>query len=100
MSSPLLNFVAAVGIGLVVGVVGGFALRGRIAGPIWQAPVFATAGSLIASVLAVLFGNDKDYGWKEAILQVVLALGGVAAAYLLGSRSAARASGATARTHE
>ncbi|HEU5109903.1 MAG TPA: hypothetical protein VFT95_15280 [Micromonosporaceae bacterium] len=84
MGSPELNFLAAVGIGLVVGIVGGFALKGRFASAIWLAPVLAVGGSLVASVLALIFGDDRQYGWKEAILQVVLAIAGVAVAYFIG----------------
>ena len=87
MDSPQLNFLAAVVIGLVIGGIAGFALKGRFANAIWLAPVLALAGSLAASVLALIIGDDRQYGWKEPILQVVLALAGVAAAYVIGSRS-------------
>lgn len=86
MDSPQLNFLAAVVIGLVIGGIAGFALKGRFASAVWLAPVLALAGSLAASVLALIFGDDRQYGWKEPILQVVLALAGVAAAYVIGSR--------------
>jgi len=91
MTSPLLNFVAAVGIGLVIGIVGGFALRGRRANAVWLAPTLAVAGSLVASVLAVLIGDDRQYGWKEPILQVVLALVGVGLTYYVGASRGADA---------
>jgi hypothetical protein len=85
MDSPQLNFLAAVGIGLVIGIIGGFVLKGRFASAIWLAPVLALGGSLAASVLALIFGDDRQYGWKEPILQVVLAIAGVAVAYLIGN---------------
>jgi ABC-type Fe3+-siderophore transport system permease subunit len=85
MDSPELNFVAAIGIGLVIGLVGGLALKGRRANAIWLAPVLAVAGSLVASVLALIFGDDSQYGWKEPILQVALAVAGVGLAYFLGA---------------
>jgi hypothetical protein len=85
MDSPELNFLAAIGIGLVIGLVGGFALKGRFASAIWLAPVLALGGSLAASVLALIFGDDRQYGWKEPILQVVLAIAGVVVAYFIGS---------------
>ena len=60
-----MNFVFAVVIGLVVGGVVGFLLRGKDASALWLAPVLAVAGAVVASVLATLFG-DPGYGWKEA----------------------------------
>ncbi|HEV2087815.1 MAG TPA: hypothetical protein VGR21_05860 [Cryptosporangiaceae bacterium] len=85
MDSPELNFLAAVGIGLVIGVVGGFVLKGRRANAMWLAPVLALSGSLVASVLALIFGDDRQYGWKELTLQIVLAGAGVGLAYVLGA---------------
>jgi hypothetical protein len=92
MDSPELNFLAAVAIGLVIGVIGGFALKGKRASAIWLAPVLALGGSLAASLLALIFGDDRQYGWKEPILQVVLAIAGVVAAYFIaaGRKAAAR----------
>jgi hypothetical protein len=87
MESPLLNFVVAVGVGLVIGVIGGYALKSKRPNAIWLAPVLALVGSLLASVLALMLGDDRQYGWKEPILQVVLAAGGVALAYVLGAGS-------------
>ncbi|HEY8473318.1 MAG TPA: GlsB/YeaQ/YmgE family stress response membrane protein [Natronosporangium sp.] len=71
----------------MIGLIGGFVLRGKQPNAIWLAPVLATVGSVIASVLAVTIGNGDDYGWKEPILQVVLAAAGVAAVAFLGSRT-------------
>ena len=82
----MLNFVAAIGIGLVVGLIGGYVLRGRAANAILLGPVFAIVGALVASVAALIFG-DPSYGWKEAALQVVLAVVGVGAVAVMGSRS-------------
>lgn len=89
MDSPLINFVAAIGIGVVIGLIGGFWLRGKQPNAIWLAPVLAVAGALIASLLAVTIGNGEDYGWKEPILQVVLAAAGVGVVAFLSSRSSA-----------
>lgn len=85
----MINFLAAIGIGLVIGLIGGFVLRAKQPQAIWLAPVLAVAGALIASVLAFFIGDPEDYGWKEPILQVVLAGAGVAVTAVLGSRSAA-----------
>ena len=85
MGSPEVNFLGAIGIGLVIGLIGGFALKGRFASAIWLAPVLALAGSLAASVLALIIGDDRQYGWKEPILQVALAIVGVAVTYFIGT---------------
>lgn len=95
MDSPLLNFVAAVGIGLVIGLVGGFLLKGKRPAAVWLAPVLALVGSLLASVIALIVGDDRQYGWKEPILQVVLAVAGVALAYVLGANKSAGTTTAT-----
>ncbi|MDW5324324.1 GlsB/YeaQ/YmgE family stress response membrane protein [Plantactinospora sp. KLBMP9567] len=81
-----MNFLFAVIIGVLIGLIGGFALKGRQANAIWLAPVLAVAGALVAAVLALLFGDDRQYGWKEITLQIVLAIAGVALTYLLGNR--------------
>jgi hypothetical protein len=93
MESPLLNFVAAIGIGLVVGLIGGYVLRSKRPNAIWLVPVLAVVGSLLASVITLILGDDRQYGWKEPILQVVLAVGGVVLAYVLpvGTKSDAAA---------
>jgi hypothetical protein len=62
------------------------ALKGRFANAIWLAPALAVGGALVASVLALILGDDRQYGWKEATLQVVLAIAGVAVAYVVGTR--------------
>jgi uncharacterized membrane protein YeaQ/YmgE (transglycosylase-associated protein family) len=80
-----MNFVFAVLIGLVIGGVGGYFFRQRHPNAIWLAPVLAVAGSVVASILASLFG-DAGYGPKEAALQVVLALAGVGAVAALSMR--------------
>ena len=83
----MINFLAAIGIGLVIGLIGGFWLKSKQSNAIWLAPVLALAGSLLASVLALIFGDPGDYGWKEPILQVVLAIAGVATVAFLASRN-------------
>jgi uncharacterized membrane protein YeaQ/YmgE (transglycosylase-associated protein family) len=82
----MINFLAAIGIGLAIGLIGGFWLKSKQPNAIWLAPVLALAGSLIASVLARILGDPADYGWKEPILQVVLAVAGVAVVAFLASR--------------
>lgn len=88
MDTPLLNFVAAIAIGLIIGLVAGFILRGRSANAIWMAPLLAVIGAVLASGLAYQFGDRRDYGYKEAALQVVLALAGAGITALMGRRSA------------
>jgi uncharacterized membrane protein YeaQ/YmgE (transglycosylase-associated protein family) len=85
-----MNFVIAIVIGAVIGAIGGFVLRQRSASALWMAPVAGVVGALIASALASAFG-DPGYGWKEATLQVVLALAGVGAVAVLAMRSQAPA---------
>ncbi len=84
------NFIAAIIIGLVLGVAGGLVLRSRQPAALWQAPVLALVGSLIAAGRGAAFGH-AGYGWKKATLQVVLALGGVGVAVLLARRAPAPA---------
>jgi uncharacterized membrane protein YeaQ/YmgE (transglycosylase-associated protein family) len=98
MGSPEINFVGAIAIGLVIGIVAGLVLRSRSANAIWLAPLLAVAGSLAASVLALIFGDDRQYGWKEPILQVVLAVAGVAVAYFIGTRRTTTSTPADAQT--
>jgi uncharacterized membrane protein YeaQ/YmgE (transglycosylase-associated protein family) len=95
MDTPLLNFVAAIGIGLVIGIVGGLVLRGRGPSAIWMTPVLALVGALVASGIAAVFGDRRDYGWKEASLQVVLAIVGVGLSYFLAARSTSTTSTAS-----
>jgi uncharacterized membrane protein YeaQ/YmgE (transglycosylase-associated protein family) len=90
----MINFLGAIGIGLAIGIIGGFVLRSRQANAIWLAPVLALAGSLLASVLALIFG-EPSYGWKEPILQVVLAVVGVGVVAFLASRSSEQVGAAT-----
>jgi NhaP-type Na+/H+ or K+/H+ antiporter len=85
MGSPQLNFLAAIAIGLVIGVVGAITLREDNARAVWLAPVLALAGSLAASTLALVFGDVGQYGWKEPILQVVLAVAGLVAVHFIGA---------------
>jgi uncharacterized membrane protein YeaQ/YmgE (transglycosylase-associated protein family) len=91
MDTPLLNFVAAIGIGLIIGVLGGFTLRSKSASAMWMAPVLSLVGALVASGIAAVFGDRRDYGYKEAILQVVLSIVGVGLAYFLTARGGSNA---------
>jgi len=85
-----MNFVIAVLVGLVVGAIGGFVLRQKQSTALWLAPVLAIAGAVVASVLATALG-DPGYGWKEATLQVVLALAGVGVVAFLAMRKSTTA---------
>lgn len=82
----MINFLGAIGIGIVIGLIGGFVLRGKQPNAVWLAPALALAGALLASVLALIFGDRADYGWKELTLQVVLAAAGVGVVAYLASR--------------
>lgn len=81
-----MNFLIAVLIGAVIGVIGWFLLRQRRADAVWLAPVLGIAAALVASVIATIFGRP-GYGYKEAILQVVLAVLAVGGLYVLTMRS-------------
>jgi uncharacterized membrane protein YeaQ/YmgE (transglycosylase-associated protein family) len=92
----MINFLAAIGIGLVIGLIGGFWLKGKEPNAIWLAPLLAVVGSVAASTLAWFVGDRADYGYKEPILQVVLAVAGVAVVAFLASRKSASRTGAGA----
>lgn len=81
-----MDYVIGVLIGVVIGGVGGYFLRGRHSNATWLTPVLSVGGTLIASLAATIFGKP-GYGWKEAALQVVLALVGVGVGAALASRS-------------
>jgi uncharacterized membrane protein YeaQ/YmgE (transglycosylase-associated protein family) len=87
MDSPLLNFVAAIGVGLVIGLIGGFMLRGRAANATMLAPVLGIVGALVASGAAYFLGEPSGYGWKEIAAQVVLAVVGVGIVAVMGGRA-------------
>lgn len=80
-----MNFVIAVVIGAVIGGVAGMVLRERHPNAVWLAPALAVAGAVVASILATAFG-DPGYGWKEATLQIVLALAGAGVVAVLARR--------------
>jgi uncharacterized membrane protein YeaQ/YmgE (transglycosylase-associated protein family) len=82
-----MNFLFAIIIGVVIGGIGGFVLRSKMASAIWLAPVLAVVGALIAAVLAAILGDQRDYGPKEIGLQIVLALVGVGVTYFLANRA-------------
>jgi uncharacterized membrane protein YeaQ/YmgE (transglycosylase-associated protein family) len=81
------NYVVAVVIGIVIGGIGGYALRGRHPNAMMLAPLLSVAGAVIASIIATVAGKP-GYGWKEAVLQVVLALVGAGAVLVLPRRAA------------
>jgi uncharacterized membrane protein YeaQ/YmgE (transglycosylase-associated protein family) len=98
MSPPLINFLGAIGIGVVIGLIGGFWLRSKQPNAIWLAPVLAIGGALLASVIALFAGDTEDYGYREPILQVALAIVGVAVVAYLSSRNSASTRGAGTTT--
>ena len=81
----MINYVLAVVIGAVIGLIGGYVLREKHPNAMWLAPVLAVVGGVLASVLASLFG-DPGYGWQEPIAQVVFAAAGVGVVAYLGTR--------------
>lgn len=85
-----MDFVIALVIGIVIGGIGGYVLRGRHPSALWLAPVLSVLGAAIATMIAIVFSNP-GYGWKEAVLQVVLALAGVGVVAMLASRRPASA---------
>ena len=85
-----MNFLFAVIIGVVIGGIGGFVLRSKMANAIWLAPVLSVVGALIAATAAAIFGDKRDYGPKEITLQIVLAIVGVAVTWFLGNRAPAK----------
>lgn len=91
-----MNFLYAVIVGVGIGLIGGFALRGRQPNVIWLSPVLATAGALIGALLGAVFGDTRQYGPKEITLQVLLAIVGVGVTYFLGSRAPAGTPGGPA----
>jgi len=86
-----MNFLFAVIIGAVIGGIGGYLLRAKQPNALMLAPVLSVVGAVIASILATVFGDDRDYGYKEISLQIVLALAGVAVVWFLGQRSSTSA---------
>jgi uncharacterized membrane protein YeaQ/YmgE (transglycosylase-associated protein family) len=82
----MLNWLAAIVIGVVIGAIAAFVLGRRSARARWMAPLLAVVGALIAAGLGAAFGHG-GYGWKKAALQVVLALAGAGVAALLDRSS-------------
>lgn len=92
-----MNFVFAVLIGAVVGAVVGFLLRQRNPKALLLGPIAGIVGGVVASVLATLLG-DPGYGWKEPILQVVLAGAAAVGAVLFVPGAASERPGAASAT--
>lgn len=80
-----MNFVIAVVIGVVAGAIGYFVIREKDRNAIWLAPLLGVVGAVLASILASIFG-DPGYGFKEATLQVVLAVVAVGALAYFATR--------------
>ena len=82
-----MNFLMAVVIGVAIGLIGWFAvLRNRQSNAIWLAPLLGAGGAVIASILATVFGDRRDYGYKEITLQFVLAIAAVGALAFMSMR--------------
>lgn len=81
-----MNFVIAIVVGAVIGAVGWFFIREKQSNAIWLAPLLGIAGALLASVAAAIWGSSPTYGWREATLQVVLAIVGVGVLAFLALR--------------
>lgn len=88
------NWIFAIIIGVVIGVIGGFVLRSRSQQALWLSPVLAIVGALIAAALGAAFGH-AGYGYKKAGLEVVLALVGVGVAAVMSRRSGVGAGSST-----
>lgn len=82
----MVNWIAAIVIGVVIGGVGAVVFGRQQASARWMAPVFSVVGTLIAAGLGAAFGH-AGYGWKKATLQVVLSLVGVGVAVVLTRRN-------------
>jgi uncharacterized membrane protein YeaQ/YmgE (transglycosylase-associated protein family) len=82
------NWIAAIVIGVVVGGIAGFFLGRQSAAARWMAPTLSVVGALIAAGLGAAFGTASMYGWKKAVLQIVLALVGAGVAAVLSRRTA------------
>jgi uncharacterized membrane protein YeaQ/YmgE (transglycosylase-associated protein family) len=83
----MVNWLAAIGIGIVIGGAAALILGRRSPSARWMAPVLSVVGALIAAGIAAAVGH-AGYGWKKASLQVVLALVGAGVAALLARRGA------------
>ncbi len=83
-----MGYLMAVVIGVIVGAVGWYLIKDRQANAIWLAPVLGVVGGVIASILASIFGHP-GYGWKEAVLQIVLAAVAVGALVYMAKRQVA-----------
>jgi uncharacterized membrane protein YeaQ/YmgE (transglycosylase-associated protein family) len=76
------GIISALIVGLVIGVLGRLALPGRQHIPVWLTIVIGIIAAFIGSAIAVGFGvaNTAGIDWIEWIIQIALAMVGVAAA--------------------
>jgi uncharacterized membrane protein YeaQ/YmgE (transglycosylase-associated protein family) len=81
------NWIGAVLIGVVIGGIAGLILGRQSASARWMAPTLSMVGALIAAGLGAAFGTASIYGWKKAVLQIVLALVGAGVAAVLSRRA-------------
>jgi uncharacterized membrane protein YeaQ/YmgE (transglycosylase-associated protein family) len=82
----MLNWVAAIVIGVVIGVIGALILGRQSTRARWLAFTLSVVGALVGGIFGAAFGHH-GYGWKRAVLQIVLAIVGVVAAAMLDRRS-------------
>ena len=91
-----MNFVWAIIIGAIIGVVGWYLVKDRQPNAVWLSPVLGIVGAVVASIIAAIVGKP-GYGIKEALLQVVLAVIAVGVLVVMAMRrtGASAAAGGT-----
>jgi len=87
----MLNWVAAIAVGIVVGAIGAIILGRQSTRARWLAFTLSVVGALVGGAFGAAFGHH-GYGWKRAFLQIVLAVVGVGLAAVLDRRSSASTS--------
>jgi uncharacterized membrane protein YeaQ/YmgE (transglycosylase-associated protein family) len=83
------GFFSALLIGAVIGILGRLALPGRQRIPMWLTVLIGIAAAMIGTFIAnaLGFGETSGFDWREFLVQVAMAAGGVAlAAGIMGSR--------------
>lgn len=90
------NILIGMGMALVIGLIGGFLLKEKLANAIWLAPAIGVVGAALLSVLASITG-EPSYGWKEITAHVVIAIGSVAAVGFLATRQSATSEAAASK---
>lgn len=90
-----MNFVAAIAIGIVIGLAGWYVVRDKQPNAIWLAPLLGVVGAEVASIIATAV-SEPGYGWKEIALQIVLAAAAVGSLAVVAMRRGTAAGGGTA----